>query len=115
MAHALAVTEDTFEKEVLQSDLPVLVDFWATWCPPCRAIAPTIEALAKDYKGRLKVGKVDIEEQAEIAQRYEVQSIPTLMLFKDGKVAAQIVGAVPRTKIEAAIKKVLEDGNGRKK
>jgi thioredoxin 1 len=115
MGHALAITEDTFEKEILQSNTPVLVDFWAEWCPPCKAIAPIVEALAKDYKGRLKVGKVDIEEAGEIAQRYEVQSIPTLMLFKDGKVAAQIVGAVPRAKIEVAIKKVLEDGNGQKK
>jgi thioredoxin 1 len=115
MAHALAVTEDTFKKEVLQSDIPVLVDFWAAWCSPCRAIAPTIEALAKDYKGRLLVGKVDVEEHAKIAQRYKIQSIPTLVLFKGGKVAVQIVGAVSRAKIETAIKKVLEDGNGQKK
>ncbi len=107
MAHTLALTADTFDQEVLHSDTPTLVDFWADWCPPCKAIAPTIEALAKEYKGRLKVGKVDIEEVGEIAQRYEISSIPTLLLFKDCKVAGQIVGAAPRAKIEAAIKKVL--------
>lgn len=109
MTHALAVTTKTFDKEILQSDLPVLVDFWAVWCAPCRTIAPIVEALAKDYKGKLKVAKVDIDEDAAVARRYEISSIPTLMLFKRGEVAGQIIGAVPRGKIEAAIKKVLKD------
>jgi len=105
--HALALTEKTFDKEILQSDIPALVDFWAEWCPPCKVVAPIVEALAKDYKGKLKVGKVDIEEAGKIAERYEIQSIPTLLLFKDGEIAGQIVGAAPRAKIEAAIKKML--------
>jgi len=103
----LAVTEATFEKEILQSDVPALVDFWASWCGPCHALAPIIRVLAKEYKGQIKVGKLDVEEHSAIAERYDIQSIPTVLLFKNGKVAAQIVGVAPRAEIEAAIKKVL--------
>src|SRR3990172_777754 len=107
MAHALTLTDGTFEKEVLKAQTPVLVDFWASWCGPCKAVAPLIEALAKEYKGKLKVGKIDVEDAVQTAKRYKIQSIPTLLLFKDGKVTKQIVGAASRTEIESAVKKEL--------
>ncbi len=101
------VTDSTFESEVLKAQQPVLIDFWATWCAPCRAIAPVVEQLAKDYAGKLKVVKVDIDQNPKVPTQYDVRSIPTLLVFKDGKVVGQIVGAVPRAKIEDLIKKAL--------
>jgi thioredoxin 1 len=101
------VTDSNFETEVLGSKLPVLVDFWAAWCAPCRAIAPHVEALAKDYDGKVRVGKCDIDSNSDVATKYDIRSIPTLLVFKDGKVAGQVVGAVPRAKIEDMIKKTL--------
>ena len=101
------LTDQTFDKEVLKSELPTLVDFWAVWCGPCRAIAPVVEALAKEYKGRLKVGKMNVDEHQGVPQKYEIRSIPTLLIFKGGNVVQQIVGNVPRAKIEDAIKKAL--------
>jgi thioredoxin 1 len=101
------LTDGNFEQEVLKSQVPALVDFWAVWCGPCRAIAPVVEALAKEYKGRLKVGKMHVDEQQGVPQKYEIRSIPTLLVFKGGSVIAQIVGNVPRAKIEDAIKKAL--------
>ncbi len=101
------ITDSNFESEVLKSSQPVLIDFWATWCGPCRAIAPVVEQLAKEYAGKLKVGKVNIDEHPKTPTSYDVRSIPTLLLFKDGKVVGQIVGAVPRPKIEDLIKKAL--------
>jgi thioredoxin len=102
------VTDSNFESEVLKSQQPVLIDFWATWCAPCRAIAPVVEQLAKDYAGKLKVAKVDIDQNPKVPTQYDVRSIPTLLVFKHGKVVGQIVGAVPRAKIEDLIKKALE-------
>ncbi len=101
------LTDASFEAEVLKSSEPVLVDFWATWCGPCRAVAPVVEALAKDYAGKVKVGKMDVDSNPQIATKYGVMSIPTLLMFKDGKVVQQIVGAVPRPKLEDMIKKAL--------
>ena len=101
------ITDTNFEGEVLKASQPVLIDFWATWCGPCRAIAPVVEQLAKEYAGKLKVGKVNIDEHPKTPTTYDVRSIPTLLLFKDGKVVGQIVGAVPRPKIEDLIKKAL--------
>lgn len=101
------LTDASFEAEVLKSSEPVLVDFWATWCGPCRAVAPVVEALAKDYAGKVKVGKMDVDSNPQIATKYGVMSIPTLLMFKDGKVVQQIVGAVPRPKLEDMIKKTL--------
>jgi thioredoxin 1 len=101
------VTDTNFQTEILGSKVPVLVDFWAAWCAPCRAIAPHVEALAKDYDGRVRVGKCDIDSNPEVATQYDIRSIPTLLVFKDGKVAGQVVGAVPRSKIEDMIKKTL--------
>ncbi|MBQ3094072.1 MAG: thioredoxin [Clostridia bacterium] len=101
------LTVDNFEAEVLQSDVPVLVDFWATWCGPCRMIAPIIEELAEDYDGRLKVGKVDVDDQPELAIRYGVSSIPTILFFKDGKQIDRSVGLVPKAKLEETIQTML--------
>jgi thioredoxin 1 len=104
-ANVLEITDDNFETEVLKSDTPTLVDFWAVWCGPCRQIAPTVEALADDYKGKLKVGKMDIDHHQITPQQYGIRSIPTLLVFKGGKVVGQIVGAVPRSKLEDEIRK----------
>ena len=101
------ITDTNFESEVLKASQPVLIDFWATWCGPCRAIAPVVEALAKEYSGKLKVGKLDVDNEPKVATQYDVCSIPTLLMFKDGKVVGQIVGNAPRPKIEDLIKKAL--------
>ena len=101
----LHFTDTNFKKEVLESDLPVLVDFWASWCGPCKAIAPLIEELAGEYEGRVKIGKVNIEENPATPTRYGVMSIPTLLFFKKGRVTDQAVGALPK----AEIKKRIED------
>jgi thioredoxin len=103
----VTLQDSTFEQEVLKSDTPVLVDFWAVWCGPCKAIAPTVEEIAKQYKGKLKVGKMDVDEHQKIPQQYGIRSIPTLLLFKGGRVVDTIVGAVPRTKLEESVKKAL--------
>ncbi|MEM9493171.1 MAG: thioredoxin [Myxococcota bacterium] len=99
----LELTDENFESEVLQSDTPTLVDFWAVWCGPCRQVAPTVDALASEYKGKLKVGKMDIDAHQLIPQKYAIRSIPTLLVFKGGEVVEQIVGALPRSKIEAKV------------
>lgn len=95
------VTDDTFETEVLQAQSPVLVDYWAEWCGPCKAIAPTLEEVAKEYSGKLKVAKVNVDENQEIPRKYGIRGIPTLMLFKNGNIEATKVGALSKSQLTA--------------
>jgi len=106
-ADVLNVGDSDFKKEVLESQQPVLVDFWATWCAPCRAIAPAVAELGTQYRGRVKVAKMNIDDNQDTPQQFGVRSIPTLLVFKGGKVVDQIVGAVPKSKLEDALKKVV--------
>ena len=105
--HVMELDDENFDEAALDGPLPTLVDFTAAWCPPCRVIAPHVEALAGDYAGRLRVGKVDTDEHPRLAERFGVRAMPTLLLFKDGKVVGQIVGAVPRARLEALVAKAL--------
>jgi len=106
-ANIKELTDANFETEVLKSEVPTLVDFWAVWCGPCKQIAPMVDALADDYKGRVKVAKLDVDHNQVMAQQYGVKSIPTLLIFKGGKVVGQMVGAMPRSKLETELKKHL--------
>ena len=103
----LELNEGNFEAEVQKSDIPVLVDFWATWCAPCLKIGPIVEELAVEYAGKLKVGKVNVENAQMLAQRFGIRSIPTLLLFKDGKVVSQIIGLQPKKNLAAKINEVM--------
>jgi len=107
MSDVPAVVDNDFETEVMNSEVPVLVDFWATWCGPCVALGPVIEDLWKSYDGKVKVLKMNVEDNKKTPVKFGIRSIPTLILFKDGKVVEQIVGNVPKQKIEDSFKKVL--------
>jgi thioredoxin len=101
----IEVTDANFDQDVLKSEQPVLVDFWATWCGPCRALAPIVDELAQEYSGKVKIGKMDVDHNNSTPLRYGVRGIPTLLVFKGGQVKEQIVGYVPKEKIQAALDK----------
>lgn len=101
------ITDTNFEATVAQSTLPVVIDFWATWCAPCRAVAPHFDSLAAEYEGKVRFGKCDVDDNQEVAARYDVRGMPTFLAFKDGKVVAQMLGAAPRAKLDELVRKAL--------
>jgi len=101
------LSDDAFEADVLQSSVPVLVDFWASWCAPCKAISPVVDELAEEYDGQIKIGKLNVDENPATPGQFGVRGIPTLILFKDGQIVDQVVGAVPKNQLEGLIKKAL--------
>ena len=107
MADVQQVSDESFDREVLKADLPVLIDFWAPWCGPCKAIAPVVEELAKEYAGKLKVVKMNVDDNPQTPSKYGVRGIPNLILFKGGEVRDQIVGAVPKAQLVKAVTQVV--------
>ncbi len=107
LASPISVTDATFSQEVLQSSIPVLVDFWAPWCAPCRMVAPVLEELAKDYAGRIKIAKLNTDENQQTAMQHRIQGIPTLLFVKNGQVVDQVVGAVPKPTLDSKIQQIL--------
>ena len=108
MSDLLQVTDGNFEEEVLKSEVPTLVDFWAPWCGPCRMIGPIVEELATEYEGKIKVAKMNVDDNPSVPTKYGIRGIPTVILFNGGDVAEQIVGAVPKAKLANMIKKVVD-------
>ena len=103
----LELSDASFDEEVINSDVPVLVDFWAPWCGPCRAVAPIVEEISSEYEGQIKVGKVNVDENPSTTMKFGIRSIPTLLVFKGGEAVEQIIGAVPKGEIEKAVDKAL--------
>ena len=106
--HVIEVTDASFEQEIVKSPVPALVDFWASWCAPCRMIGPVVEELAVEYSGRLKVAKMNVDDNVSTPTQYGIRGIPALLLFKNGEVVDQVVGAVPKAQIASIIDKVLD-------
>ena len=107
MADLLEVTDDTFDSEIVNADTPAMVDFWAEWCGPCRMVGPVVEELAKEYNGKIKIAKMNVDQNRQTPARFGIRNIPTLILFKGGEVSQTIVGAQPKSSIENALKKLL--------
>jgi thioredoxin 1 len=107
----VALSKDNFEREVVSSPMPVLVEFWAEWCGPCKMLAPTMVELSVEYEGKVKVGKVNVDEQPAVAKRYDIRAIPTLFLFKDGKVVDRVVGLRGKKDLKATLDKVVANGS----
>jgi thioredoxin 1 len=105
--NVIEFTDANFDEEVLKSEVPVLVDFWAPWCGPCRQIAPSVEALSSEYAGKIKIGKLNTDDQIDTAAKFGIRSIPTLLVFKGGEVVNQLVGALPKAKIAEQLEKAL--------
>jgi thioredoxin 1 len=108
MTDSIELTDDNFEAEVLKSDKPVLVDFWAVWCGPCKMLGPTVEEISKEYEGKLKVGKLNVDDNSRMASQYGIMSIPSLLFFKGGQVVDQVVGAVPKKQLIDKLDKILD-------
>ena len=106
MADLLHVTDGNFDEEIVKADIPAMVDFWAEWCGPCKTVGPTVEALAKEYEGKIKIAKMNVDENRETPAKFGIRNIPTLILFKDGGVAQTIVGAQPKSHLEEELKKI---------
>ncbi|MGH2574435.1 MAG: thioredoxin [Ignavibacteria bacterium] len=104
----IELTDTNFDQEVIKSELPVLIDFWAVWCGPCKIIAPYVEQIAQEYNGKIKVGKLDVDNNPQVSMTYGIRSIPTLLIFKNGKVADQIIGAVPKNMITSKLDMQLQ-------
>ncbi len=113
MSEPIVVSDDTFEKTVLQADRPVLVDFWAPWCAPCRMVAPIVEELSKEYDGRVNFAKLNVDDNPGSSTRYGIRSIPTLLVFQGGKPMRQVVGAVPKGELKRHLDEVLDGGGGK--
>ena len=107
MGHPVAITDDSFDAEVLKSDVPVLVDFWADWCGPCKIIAPIVEELAGEYDGKVKFAKLDVDANPKVASTYGIRGIPTLLIFSGGSPIDQVVGAVPKTVLKGRLEKAI--------
>ena len=107
MSDLLEVTDKTFDEEIVNSDIPAMVDFWAAWCGPCKMVAPVVEELAKEYQGKIKVAKMDVDQNKQTPTRFGIRNIPTLIFFKGGQVAQTIIGAQPKGSIEDEMKKLL--------
>jgi thioredoxin 1 len=107
MADEVTVTKSNFDAEVAKSTVPVIADFWAEWCGPCKMIAPVLRDLARDYNGKIKIAKIDVDAEGELAQQFNIVSIPTILVFNNGKVVKQQIGAVPRQALEKMIKEVI--------
>ncbi|MBL7225427.1 MAG: thioredoxin [Desulfobacteraceae bacterium] len=107
MADLLQVTDGNFDEEIVKADIPAMVDFWAEWCGPCKMVGPTVEALAKEYEGKVKIAKMNVDENRETPAKFGIRNIPTLILFKDGEVAQTIIGAQTKSHLEEELKKLL--------
>ncbi len=107
MGDVLQVTDANFEKEIVQSDIPAMVDFWAVWCGPCKTVGPVVEELAKEYQDKIKIAKMNVDENRETPAKFGIRNIPTLILFKGGKVVQTIVGAYPKSHLDGELKKLL--------
>ncbi|MDX1682772.1 MAG: thioredoxin [Phycisphaeraceae bacterium] len=106
---AIELTDDNFESEVIESDIPVLVDFWAEWCMPCKMLTPTIDELAQEYEGKVKVGKVDTDANRDVSMKFSINAIPTILLFKDGEVHQKFVGVTPKQEFAEQLDKVIDE------
>ena len=107
MSDLLQVTDKNFEEEIVNSDIPAMVDFWAEWCGPCKMVGPVVEELAQEYKGKIKIAKMDVDSNRDTPAKFGIRNIPTLILFKDGEVAKMIIGAQPKSQIDGELKKLL--------